>query len=178
MKLSRITVVLCLGIGLLCLWGCQPKTEAKKEAVARVKEAKPGAAIKLISDSLVTMNVNDVTPFGLVLDVKESSGYLTLELSAGDGLELLDTPIKQSIQLSQDPLVQLPIKLRAVENGRYYLHIHAAINNGDSPSTRNLALIVQVGPQATAAEPTSVQLKKGSGENVKVLPAQETISNQ
>lgn len=182
MNFFRITMAFILSISYLCLCGCHPKAEPETQAATRVKEAKPGAAIKLISSSLVTMNANEITSFELVLDIKDSAGALGLELSATNGLELLETQVKQTIQLNQASHIQLPIKLRALENGRYYLHIHTAVQNDESLSTRNLALIVQVGPQALSNETASphlqTQFKKGGNENVKVLPAQETISNQ
>lgn len=175
MKLFRLTIILFAGLISACLLACQEKSSALSQpgnAVVRVKEAKPGAAIKLISSPIVFISANEPTQVDLLLNAKESTGALNLELSATDGLEVLDTQMHQKITLTPSITIKVPVKLRAITDGRYYLNIHTSIDNGSSPS-RTLALIVQVG-----AEGKAIQLKKPSGENVITLPAQETISNQ
>ncbi len=163
----------------VCMYGCSDKTQPSlKQSVAQIKqikqkEAKPGASVKLISSSILTINPNEKTSFEMLLEAKDASGELTVDLSVPDELSLLDTPMHHTINLSSSN-IKIPVNLLAVANGRYYLKVHARINNGDTTSERNLAVIIQVGPNAEK----SVQLEKRSGENVISLPAQETISTQ
>lgn len=172
------------------LFSCSDKTQSfVKQSVAQVdekkqpeiksreitqKEVKPGAPVKLISPSIIYINPNEQTPAEILLEVKETSGELQIELSSSAELNLLDTTMQQTISLTSSSTVKIPVTLLATANGRYYLKIHVRINNGDGTSARNLAVIIQVGP---VTEKT-VQLKKASGEHVISLPAHETISTQ
>jgi hypothetical protein len=117
--------------------------------------------------------VNEVSQIELVFDVREPQGTLNIELIPTDGLDVLDTQMIQSIQFASAMAIKVPVKLHAVANGRYYLNIHTSIDSGDVQSSRNFALIVQVGAEQEA----SPQLKKTAGDKVISLPAQETISN-
>jgi hypothetical protein len=177
MTLFRFTIILFSVLASASLWSCHEQSTALSQpdkAVVVAKEAKPGAAVKLMSRSIVFINANEPTQIELLLNVVESVGTLNLEFSTTNGLEVLDSPLFQRITLTSLKSIKVPVKLRALTNGRYYLHIHAGIDNGDSLSVRNLALIVQVGAETEK----TIQLKKSSGENVLILPAQETISNE
>jgi hypothetical protein len=166
---------------VVCLFSCHEKSTAIAQpnkiaahAKESKKEIKPGAAIKLVSGTITTLNANELTQVELLFEVKEPLGTLSLELSPTNGLEVLDTQMQQSINLTPSTPIKIPVKLRAMTNGRYYLNIQAGIDNGESSSTRNLALIVQVG----AEQEKAMQFKKAAGDNVIKLPAQETILNQ
>lgn len=179
MNLFRSLTILSVFMAFACTISCKEKSvELNHENIHEVqkRESKPGAAIDLISSSIVSINPNELTQIKLLFDVKEPSGILSLEFFAGEGLDLLDTKMVQQINLPVSSPIELPIKMRAIVDGRYYLNIHANIANGDSPSMRNLAVIVQVGAEVKAEK--SIQLKQTSGEKVISLPAQETISNQ
>lgn len=180
MKLFLPVKILVSGLALVYLLSCheQPTASSQSKTAGKtavhVKEAKPGAAIKLSSNSIVFINANELTQIELMLDVKESSGSLNIELSPTNGLDIVETQMYQSINLGSSAAIKIPVKLRANTNGRYYLNIHASVNNNDLFSTRNLAVIVQVGAEIEK----SPQLKKITNDNVISLPAQETISNQ
>lgn len=150
------------------------QSQASVNQLNKQKEAKPGAAVKLISPSIITINANEKTTTEISLEVKESSGELQIELSAPAELNLIDTRAQQTFSLISSNTIKIPVTLLATANGRYYLKIDARINNGDENSSRSLAVIIQVGPETEKA----VQLKKSSGENVISLPAHETISTQ
>ena len=152
----------------------QLEQKDKNQKQIKQKEVKPGAAVKLISPSIITINPDEQMPIEILLEVKETSGELQVELSPPAELNLLDTVIERTVSLASSNTIKIPVTLMATTNGRYYLKIHARINNGDETSTRNLAIIVQVGPVVEK----SVQLKKVSRDNVISLPAQETISTQ
>jgi len=180
MKLFLPVRILVSGLMLVYLLGCHERpatssqTTSSGQSAVHVKEAKPGAAIKLSSSSIVFVNANELTQIDLLLDVKESSGSLNIELSATTGMEIVETQMQQSINLGASSVIKIPVKLRANVNGRYYLNIHASVNNNDLPSARNLAVIVQVGAETEKSPP----LKKITNDSVISLPAQETISSQ
>ncbi len=141
------------------------------------RQGKPGAAIKMISDSQVFVKPNDIALVELVLDVREIADVLTIELSPSEGLALVDTQGMQMIRLQPDLPAKIPVKIRASQNGRYYLNIHATLTGSDIALARNFALIVQAGDAHKADEAGALQLQKPAGEQLIVLPAQETISN-
>lgn len=173
-RILKIQVTLLI---MACLFGCSGKAETEIsqsiKPVVHSKAIKPGAPIKLISAHLIAISSNEQTHIDIVFETKVSSGELMLELSPSNGLDLLDTPIRHTISLTSSTAIKIPVNLVAVAEGRYYLNIQASLNDGDSVSARNLALIVQVGPVAGKA----LQLKKTSGDSIISLPAQETISN-
>jgi len=162
---------------LLALCGCHEKATVMAEPnvnLKPIKEAKPGAAIRLISNTIVSIKAKQTSQFELIFDVGDSEGLLNIKLSPTEGLDVVDTQMIQSIKLSSANTIKIPVTLHAAIDGRYYLNIQATVEKGDSLSSRNLALIVQVGAEKEKAN----VFKKASGENVISLPAQETISNK
>lgn len=160
------------------LFGCmeKPVTEVTlpSKSVQATKTTKPGAAIKLVSNSLISITANELVHTEVVLEAMGSGGELITEFSTSQGLNLENTSTPQAIKFDSSAPIKIPVSLVATANGRYYLNMHISLNNVDAISVRNLAVIVQVGPLAEKA----VKLQKTAGENIVVLPAQETISSQ
>lgn len=165
-------------LAIVVLLGCMenPLTEATIpiQSVQSTKTTKPGAAIKLISSSLISINANELAHTNIVLEAMELHGELTVNFSPSQGLNLENTSTPQTIKFDSSAPIKIPVSLVATANGRYYLNMHISLNNVDAISVRNLAVIVQVGPLAEKAG----KLQKTIGENIIVLPAQETISSQ
>lgn len=162
---------------ILALVGCieKPATEtALSKPVQAAKTAKPGAAIKLVSNSQISIAANELLDTEIVLETMESTGELTIDFSPSQGLTLNNTNTHQTIRFNNSSAIKIPVSLLATANGRYYLNMRISLNNEDSISVRNLAMIVQAGPLAEKA----VKLQKTASENIIVLPAQETISGQ
>ncbi|GGY70454.1 hypothetical protein GCM10011613_13650 [Cellvibrio zantedeschiae] len=176
MNLTYPKIILLISLLLIGLSGCHEQTSETTpgNAINAVKKAKPGAAIKLASSPTLFINANEIVKTELLFDVADTSGQLHLEFFPSNGLDILDTSTRASVDLQGTKPVKIPVALRALENGRYYLNIHASIDSGESVSSRSLAVILQVGPLLEK----STQFKKTSGEQVISLPAQETISNQ
>ncbi len=157
--------------------GCMGKSPTETSALSApikssLKTPKPGAAIKLVSASLIDISPNQPTQTTVVLDIMAPNGELNIELSSSPGLSLGDAELTQVIKHSPPAPVEIPILLSAANNGRYYLNMHiSVVGNDNTRSVRNLAVIVQVGPVVNSA----VRLQKTPGENVIVLPAQETV---
>ena len=157
------------------LFSCSAKPENNSANIRkpdiRSKSAKPGASIKLVSKSIVSINPNEPSPFDIELQTTELGSYLEIDFLPVSGLNLVNTNVHQSLEVVSQS-IKFPVTLFASGKGRYYLNIHIRIKDGDSNSTRTLALIVQVGDQQNEA----VQFKKASDESVISLPAQEKIS--
>jgi hypothetical protein len=174
MGLFYSKMVLVLGFIVVALAGCQDKPmSSTAKAVAQVKQPKPGAAVKLISDAILFVNPNEILTTDIVLNIDEDVGELHLELSTSAGLALLDTPTNINLPLGQVQPVKIPVKLLATQAGRFYLNVQASITTANALSSRNLAVIVQVGETVEK----SPQFKKPTGEQIISLPAQETISS-
>lgn len=167
-------IVILLAITGLC--ACTEKfaaeTPASVKAAQTTKMAKTGAAIKLVSDSLISILPNQPTQATIVLANMDSQSDISVQFSPSPGLILGDTAVHQVIQNVQATSVKIPITLIAINSGRYYLNMHISVNNTEATAVRNLAVIVQVGSVVKHVP----QLKKTAGENIIVLPAQETIS--
>jgi hypothetical protein len=165
-------------IAVAAFLGCmeKPVTEITMptQFTQPIKTVKPGAAVKLVSSALISITANDLTNTNIILEVMEPDGELIVGFLPSQGLSLegLNTP--QVITLDSSSPIKIPVSLRATTNGRYYLNMHISLKNADTISVRNLAVIVQVGPLVDKA----VKLQKTDGENITVLPAQETISTQ
>ena len=179
--MSALYSAIKIGFALLFIaafFGCMEKsvTEiiATSKPVQTTKTTKPGAAIKLVSNSLISITTNELAHTDIVLETMESRGELIIDFATSQGLSLKNINTPQSIKLDGSTPIKIPVSLIATSNGRYYLNMHISLNNADTISVRNLAVIVQVGPLVEKA----VKLQKTAGENIISLPAQETISSQ
>ena len=179
-KMSTLYSATKSGLALLvivALLGCIEKPVAEttlSKPVQTTKTTKPGAAIKLVSSSLIFITANELVDSEILLEALEARGELTIDFSPSQGLILKNTNTPQTIKFDSSSVIKIPVSLLATANGRYYLNMRISLNNTDSISVRNLALIVQVGPLAEKA----FKLQKTAGENMIVLPVGETISSQ
>ena len=169
----------CMFIVIAVLSSCTEKSASEAvplevNKVVSEKTKKPGAAIKLLSNPLISIAKNQRIVTHVLLDIKEPSGEVMIELSASQGLSLEDTNINQRVNFDTVGSLTIPVILSAAENGRYHLNIHARLNSADASLARNLAVIVQVGPLTQSA----AQFKTSAGDNLIILPAQETILSE
>jgi hypothetical protein len=169
--LKKIVIIIFIASTFL---GCSGKSESltsRSQSLKNyAKEPKPGAPVKLISDSIVSINPGQATRVVIELEAHEREGQLDIDFVPSDGLTILDTDSRQTISLSDSLPIKFPVTLLAHTDGRYYLNMHIRIENGESSSNRALALIVQLG-----AESDTIKFKKADGVNVISLPAQEKI---
>lgn len=159
---------------LNCSGESQATTIRSPESKNYAKVAKPGAPVKLVSEASVFINANQPTQIIIELETSELGGYLGIDFIAGNGLEILNTETHQTLDLSSNSLIKFPVTLLAYTDGRYYLNMQVRVENGESSSTRTLALIVQAGNGADK----KIQFKKMSEADVISMPAQEKISTQ
>jgi hypothetical protein len=179
MSILSTTIKFALGLTIiLTSLSCVEKTVIEPSKPIKInqsaKTAKPGAAIKLISNSSISAAAHELIQTEIALEIAEPGGELFIEFFPSQGLSLHNTITPQIIQFEPSAPVKIPVTLMAETNGRYYLNMHIRLKVGDEISARTLAVIVQVGSSVIP----SVQLKKSVGENIIVLPAQETISSQ
>ncbi len=167
-----------VALAIIALLSCKEKPVADTmnapEPVQATKTTKPGAAIKLVSNSLIAITANELAHTEIVLETVESHGELVVDFSSSQGLSLKNINTPQTIKFNGAIPIKIPVSLIASANGRYYLNMHIRLTGNDAILVRNLAVIVQVGPVVEK----SVKLQKTIGENVIALPAQETISSQ
>ena len=158
--------------------GCSGKsdntTTTHSVATSYKKEAKPGALVKMVSPSIISINPSQLTQINIELETSGEDGDLELDFLPSQGLDIGNTPKHQTVSLSNTPLLKIPVTLFAHADGRYYLNMHVRISNSESSSTRTLALIVQAGAETGK----NIQFKKPADENVVSLPAEEKISSQ
>lgn len=165
-----------LGFSILLLLGACACTQGAHEA--RVIESgahkfpKPGAGVKLISPPIIHVEPNQIVLPELVLAIDDPEGQLHVVLSVTEGLELIDTPEQLDFPLAARKRVQLPLKLRAIRDGRFYVHLQTSIRDGDSVSYRNVALIIQSGAESSKSN----RVQKQSEGSVISMPAKETIA--
>ena len=157
------------------LFNCSGKSEATTSgpftSKSHSKTVKPGAPVKLVSESLISVNPGQQTSITIELETDRLNGYLDLHFVPSQGLDVLNTDAHQMVNLSNTQTIKIPVTLLAQTDGRYYLNMHINMESDELRSSRTLALIVQVGAE-TAEE---IKLQKTSEENVISLPAHEKI---
>lgn len=168
--------IACVLLAITSVCACTEKRVAEKPVTTNaslpIKTAKLGAAIKLVSESIISIEPNQPTPTNIVLAGMPNQSDVSIQFSPSQGLSLGDAALHQVIKNNSARLI-IPITLMAQSKGRYYINMHVRVSNSDSEElVRNLAVIVQVG----SLEDHLSQFKKTTGENVIILPAQETIS--
>lgn len=173
--IMSIVYRLMLLVSCASLFGCGQDTEFAypHKYDLRAKEFKPGAAIQLLSDSLLTIDASQEVQVKVHLSSPKIGEEMAVDFSTTPGLMLVATQLHQDIGFSTAASIEIPVRLLAKANGRYYLKMRIELHDGAIVSYRNLAVIVQVGPVADKA----AKLHKSAEQNVIVLPAQETISS-
>jgi hypothetical protein len=143
-----------------------------------LKAAKPGAPVGLASANLVVINLNKTTRVDIFLNVKAITGAMHVDVKPSEGLQLIKVMTAQDFKLDTNGKYNLSVDLLAVNRGRYYLNLQAQINDGESVSSRSLAVIIQVGSPVDDNQKSEKTLKQTTNENIISLPAQESISSQ
>lgn len=157
----------------------------EKEQSASISYAKPGADVRLADTSVITIDVAVLTNIELELVAAYQDGQMSVGLSSSEGLSLLGIT-EQLFVLGSGARYRLPVQLLAQEHGRYYIHIHIAVERDGRKDSRVLSAIVQVGTPTSPSKslqkiPTvnsdneNLTGQRAQGEAVIILPARETI---
>lgn len=180
MKNFKMALIFSVLVTLLLNQACSPKPEQQTGAsvqttrvTATKKTLKPGAPIALVDSHPIQLNANQQTPINLRVKV-EQKGQLRMNLSTSDGLQLTSTPTSQTWNVTTAE-IELPLILNAPLEGRFYLHINALLQTEDGVSSRNLAIVVQVGQADPKRLKSSVDALPAGTDTVESMPAQETI---
>jgi hypothetical protein len=167
-------IVVCLLVS-----ACAPKQgqiATNNQTISAVKkEIKPGAPVTLDSPALININANQATNINLALKTTTTLGNMRVDIIPGDGLQLLNKNSAYKLVLDGSPDYSLATELLAPNNGRFYLNLHISLDNGETISSRTLAVIVQVGPSAEESVQSDKLLKTLTGEHVISMPAEETV---
>ncbi|PUA26508.1 MAG: hypothetical protein B0W54_22410 [Cellvibrio sp. 79] len=181
-KINRISIPLgCIaGVLLIFLSACDtptvtPDISATKR-VPHVHTVKPGASVKLENTQPFILSAPGVGDLELLLSTPQHDGTMAVDISAGEGLQL-ESPSHYEFPLGQLTGYKLPLKIRAVSEGRYYINLRIALVNNEQRDHRIITAIVQVGESVKPARKlSSGAAEKNNEEKVISLPAQETIS--
>lgn len=175
---SGLLLVMILGIG-----ACSQKQESlgnssiqvmqPVQSSAAIKTLKPGAPVSVMSPRIIQISANSPAAVDVRLQVLQK-GKLRIKLSTSDGLQLLATPEIQRVEINGEEVI-VPVQLSAPHDGRFYLHLNAALEAVDGTTTRNLAIVVQVGEATAKALKPAIQGEQ-RGEAVISLPAREAIT--
>lgn len=161
-------------IALLSLVGCNEKlSESPVKVVATNKAGKPGAGINIASASVLYVNPNEVLRTEIIFEVAKINSKIQVELTASEGVELLGSERIFMIEKATGDSPKIPLEIIAKTNGRFYVYFRCVQYDGETTSVRNLAVIIQSGNEPVKA----LQQEKPSGENLIVMPAEETISS-
>jgi hypothetical protein len=201
--MNNLRVKLVLGVrwlSVLCslmVASCEQSNNkiTAPHSLASVKTVKPGAAVTLGVDNLFVIGLNSVETINVVLNVGENidaknTAIMHVDLNPGEGLQITKGAEPRDFVLGTQTQYPITVDLKAASAGRYYLNLQVVIENGESKSMRNLAVIIQVGPSIEAKNTLLQKIDGASKEGVlskedvlakqKVisLPAQEEIINQ
>lgn len=148
---------------LLCLFlaacnqhagsGAQPSAQPVAPEVTNTvnKDAasyiKPGASVEISGDKLLYLQPGERLDWVLNLASGEPEGELQVSLATSEGLELVSQQNTFTFNLAEEGAYTIPLSLRALDEGRYYLYIQAQVATGERSSSRALAVAVQVGDE-------------------------------
>ena len=144
------------------------------------RTAKPGAAVSLASENIITLSVNKAKTINILLNAQLGTGTMLVSLNPSKDLQLLgrNDGFEYEFQANASGQYQLSLDVLAVNAGRYYLNLNVTINNAENSSSRTLAVILQTDILLKDDGELIKNLKPASTKHIISLPAQETISNQ
>lgn len=149
---------------------------AKSDAASHPHPVKPGAAVKLENSQPFFLAGPGAADLELVLSAPVTGGLMQVGISTSAGLELVSAPAYYEFPLGQGTEYKLPIQIRAVNEGRYYINLQVSIARGEQRDQRIITAIVQVGaPVMKAQKAATGAAVKNSEDKVISQPAQETI---
>lgn len=143
------------------------------------KYRKPGASVILENSQPFFLASPGVGNLELLVSSPASEGRIQIDISVGEGLELLGSQTHYEFALTQ-PLTQrqpyrLPIQISASGEGRFYINLHATVVSGDRRETRVISAAVQVGSVAARALKNQHKVSGDNQSSVIDMPAQETV---
>jgi hypothetical protein len=175
MKKSTVGIVVALGF---IFSACNPSSQefmAEKTAVHQhSKTMKPGAPVRLASTLPIYLSPNEVKQADILLDVQQAANTVTVDISNSRELDLSGTQLHQEFSSITSQAIKIPVQIRALTNGRFYVNVTVVFQGEEGESRRFLSSIVQVGESS----PSSNKVQKTAGEKFIVLPAGETITHE
>lgn len=185
MKLVRNHISHCVGLVLITLFlsACHggasssgeplADQETTLQASAAPVRGKPGPIVKLLGSQPVHLAAAGSHDITLKLQSPHYPGEMSIDITAGKGVELLSAAQLQQIPLTQKGEYSLPLRLHIAQEGRYYIHLNVGLALPDSIEQRAISAILQVG------DDPGLRKKSASTEDsssVIELPAQERVA--
>ena len=132
---------------------------------------KPGAPLRVSATEHETVDVGETAEVNITIS-SHKAGVADVSVSADDALAH-DLPDTFTIDFSDGP-VELPVKLSASTEGRYYLHLSI---NMDGRS-RNVSYGQSFGDEKVIAEKTQLKVSQPASGGIKRYKAEETITQK
>lgn len=139
---------------------------------------KPGASVEIVGEKRVYLQPGETLDWVLSLSSAESSGELHATLSTSEGLELVSNQREFDFKLTSKGAYAMPVTVRALNEGRYYLYVQAQVSAEGRTSSRALAVAVQVGDAKPSLQRDQNKRQLDSeGRELLIQDAQEVISD-
>jgi len=181
-KIKGISVplVYIVGVLLVFLSACNTPTSSSDVTVPKkspnVHTVKPGAPVKLENTQPFFLSAPGAGDLELVLSTPQNGGAMLVDISTSEGLQL-ESSTHYEFTLGEVTEYKLPVRIRAVSEGRYYINVRVGLVSNGQRDNRIITAIVQVGDVAKKAQKASAEMvDKNNDEKVISLPAQETVS--
>ena len=153
-----------------------------KHAHEGLSYQKPGAAVRFSHNYSGKSEVGDSESVTLTFNHEYSTGSLSIQLEAQEGLNIADNQSPYIFALDEDRNLEIEALLSAAANGKYYLSIFATVEGwGGDPISRVFALALNAGDSEqktkSSLEPVHMSIEEATpGNKIILMPAEETIS--
>lgn len=137
---------------------------------------KPGASVEIAGEKRLYLQPGETLDWVLSLSSAESSGDLHAALSTSEGLELISNKREFDFSLTSKGAYAMPVTVRALNEGRYYLYVQTRVSAEGRTSSRALAVAVQVGDAKLSLQRDQSKRQVDSeGRELLIQDAQEVI---
>lgn len=178
--LSKVTLILLLVVVVGCSKPLPGEAQANAQLAPAVKtstKAKPGAAVEL-SNSPYFLESPGVSSLDLQLVSAKEFERMEVEVSSGDGLEILSGPNRFEFGGEQGARKNhsIPLTISVSKEGRFYINLHIALYSQGRRENRVVVGIVQVGGRVVRANKhQGAAVDEANTPAIIDMPAQETV---
>jgi hypothetical protein len=186
MNKTRVFHLILTALMAMSVCGCSDKSFFEKNANDGVVQAqenreskphhgKPGASVRLVHSQPFYLESPGVADLDLLLSAAASAGNMQVDISVGQGLELLSAQSRFDFVLANGGIYKLPLQISAAGEGRFYINLHVRITNDQQHETKVIAAMIQVGALAARTFKKQDDDLNDDEPAVMDLPAQETV---
>jgi hypothetical protein len=137
---------------------------------------KSGASVRLLQTQIVINDIGEVVELPLRFDVGHQQGVMRVSIPQSEGIELLNGSIDEEITLDGSGVYQIPVSIRSLSSGKFYLPVIIVVESGRLHSHRALTIAVDVGGEAALRAKQASDAKIiPDGRMIKPMAAEEQI---